>query len=70
MAACDMEQQQQYQHEQDIFSPPGQPSPIQEGFMQKFRLYQTLSVIMHLFILGLIKRVKYIDWGSEGFRGT
>lgn len=35
MAACDMESQ--HQQEQDQFS------PIRQGFMQKFRLYQTLS---------------------------
>ncbi|CAN4084925.1 unnamed protein product [Withania somnifera] len=44
MAACDIEQpSQQHQQEQDPFSPPPQPSPISQGFMQKFRLYQTLS---------------------------
>ncbi|MCD7462004.1 suppressor of actin mutation [Datura stramonium] len=44
MEACDMEQpSQQHQQEQDLFSPPAPPSPIPEGFMQKFRLYQTLS---------------------------
>ncbi|XP_060172346.1 phosphoinositide phosphatase SAC3-like [Lycium barbarum] len=48
-----MEQQQQYQHEQeDLFAPP----TIQEGFMQKFRLYQTLS---KFYIIGRDKSRTY-----------
>ncbi|KAM3394870.1 phosphoinositide phosphatase SAC3 isoform X1 [Capsicum galapagoense] len=45
MAACDMEKQPspQHQQEQDLVSSPVPSSPISEGFMQKFRLYQTLS---------------------------
>lgn len=44
MATCDMESQ--HHQEQDQFS------PIRQGFMQKFRLYQTLSVIIHFLIAG------------------
>ncbi|PHU11502.1 Phosphoinositide phosphatase SAC3 [Capsicum chinense] len=45
MAACDTEKQPspQHQQEQDLVSSPVPSSPISEGFMQKFRLYQTLS---------------------------
>lgn len=69
MAACDMEKQPspQHQQEQDLVSSPVPSSPISEGFMQKFRLYQTLSVIMCSLFLGLIRKVKYIDEDQRAY---
>lgn len=42
---------QQQQQREPSSPPPAPPSPLPEGFMQKFRLYETRSVIILFYAL-------------------